>query len=107
MILPRKNGPMENIPRMPPAIARPHAFRFTATIPPVSAKIERIHPMIPHVTKIDCSCSIVIGASGGSTLWSIEESSASADVHVNNPSNPAPINKIPATSGIYLGLVGC
>ena len=67
-MLPRNIGPIVNNPRIPPTIASPHAFRFNATIPPVSAKIERMHPIIPQVTRIDWSCSIEIGESAGSTF---------------------------------------
>lgn len=68
IMLPRKNGPIVNSPSMPPTSANPHAFRFTATIPPVRAKTERMHPMIPQVAKIDWSCSTEIGESAGSTF---------------------------------------
>jgi len=107
MMLPSNTGPIVNKPRIPPTTARPHAFRFTETIPPARVTIERIHPMIPQVVRIDCSCSTEIGESAGSTLWSIEESSARADDQVNNPSNPAMIKKIPAMSGLEIGLLCC
>ena len=53
IMLPRKNGPIVNNPSMPPAIASPHVFRFTATMPPASVITERMHPIIPQVSKID------------------------------------------------------
>ena len=68
MILPRRYGPIVNNPSIPPTIASPHAFRFTATKPPTSAKIEMIHPIIPQVTRIDWSCSTEMGESTGSTF---------------------------------------
>ena len=68
IILPRKY-PIVNNPSIPPTIASPHAFRFTATIPPTSVKIERMHPIIPHVSIndwiIDWSCSSEMDESGG------------------------------------------
>ena len=71
MMLPKRK-PTVNKPRMPPTIASPHAFRCTATMPPTSVKIERTHPIIPQVSKIDWSidwsCSIEKGESGGSAL---------------------------------------
>lgn len=103
MMLPKRNGPIVKSPSIPPTTARPHAFRFTATIPPVRVKTERIHPMMPQVVRSDWSCSAVIGASAGKTLSIIDDSSAIADDQVNNPSNPAMIKKIPAISGMLLG----
>lgn len=67
-MLARKNGPMVKSPRMLPAIASPHAFRLTATMPPASANTERIHPIAPHITRIDWSVSTEIGESAGSTF---------------------------------------
>lgn len=113
MMLPKRK-PTVNKPRMPPTIASPHAFRCTATMPPTSVKIERAHPIIPQVSKIDWSidwsCSIEKGESGGSTIVegsSIEGSNAKIIDQNKIPSNPAIIKKIPAISGFELGWVGC
>jgi len=68
MMLPSSIGPMVKSPRIPPMIASPHAFRRMATIPPAKVKIESAAPMIPQVVRNDCSCSAVMGDSGGSKV---------------------------------------
>lgn len=66
--LARKYGPIVNNPRMLPTIASPHPLRLKATIPPASAIMDKIDPMIPHISRVDWSCSAVIGEFEGRKL---------------------------------------
>ena len=106
-ILARKYGPIVNNPRMLPTIASPHPLRRNATIPPASAIIDIIAPIIPQTNKNDWSCSMVIGEFEGRMFWIMAVSTDKAAAQVSNPSSPARINNTPEITGIILGLLGC